>query len=305
MPAFNEGRTATTLAVLLYALAWAGSVAYMAVNGGEWFSPVAVLGVFGALCGAVAWVLTLKTDAPAVEIKRPALESWAFLAYLAVYAVGFLGFGLSAARGAFPPGRAQEILVIAVKLGAHVLLPAILLLLLRARLPIFQSKLKPWRFWLVLVVMGALFLAINCVISPSLQHIADLHASAQTLALMAPLAYAWISVEAGFNEEFLYRAVLQNRLSAWFKSPIAAICVTALLFGLAHAPGLYLRGGVDDDGASHNLLMVVAYTIGVLSPVGVLFGMLYARTKSLLLVVLLHGLVDILPGLPEFIKIWG
>jgi hypothetical protein len=31
---------------------------------------------------------------------------------------------------------------------------------------------------------------------------------------------------------------------------------------------------------------------------------LYARTKSLLLVVLLHGMVDVLPNLSDFIRMW-
>src|SRR5262249_27798259 len=100
MPAFNEGRTATTLAVLLYALVWGGSVAYMAVSGGDWTSPVMVLAIFGVLCGGAAWALTRGAEAPAIEVKRPALESGAFLVYLALYAVLFLGFGMSAARAA-------------------------------------------------------------------------------------------------------------------------------------------------------------------------------------------------------------
>jgi membrane protease YdiL (CAAX protease family) len=37
---------------------------------------------------------------------------------------------------------------------------------------------------------------------------------------------------------------------------------------------------------------------------GLLFGLIYARTKSLLLVVLLHGLVDVLPNMAEFIETW-
>jgi membrane protease YdiL (CAAX protease family) len=306
MPAFNEGRTATTLAVLLYALLWAGSVAYMAQTGGEWASPIEVLVIFGALCGGAAWLLTRGADAPAIEVKRPPLEAGAFVIYLALYAVGFLGFGMSAARAALPAGREQELLVMGLKLGVHIVLPCLLLLALGVRLaPLFQAGLKGRKFWRTLIVMSALFLGLMCFISPSLQHIANLHAAPQVLAVMAPLSFVWIAIEAGLNEEFLFRAVLQTRLSALFRSPIAAICVTALLFGLAHAPGLYLRGGLDDDGASHNLLAVIAYTIGVLSPMGLLFGLIYARTKSLLLVVLLHAMVDVLPNLPDFIRIWG
>jgi membrane protease YdiL (CAAX protease family) len=306
MSAFNEGRTATTLGVLLYALLWGGSVAYMAATAREWEAPLEIFAVFALFCGGLAWLLTRGADAPAIEVKRPAVETGAFVIYLVFYAIAFLGFGMSAARAALPAGREQELLVIALKLGVYVALPCILLALLGARLgPQFRLGLKGRKFWRTLLVMSAALLAIQCLVSPSLKHIADMHASPQTLAILAPLGFAWMAVEAGLNEEFLFRAVLQTRFSALFKSPIAAICITALLFGLAHAPGLYLRGGVDDSGASHDLLAVIAYTIGVLSPMGLLFGLIYARTKSLLLVVLLHGTVDVLPNMPDFIRTWS
>src|SRR5262249_38950152 len=120
----------------------------------------------------------------------------------------------------------------------------------------------------------------------------------------APLSFVWISIEAGLNEEFLFRAVLQTRLSAWLRSPTAAIALMAILFALGHAPGLYLRGGPGADGWSSDPVRVAAYAIATLSPLGVLFGVLYARTKSLLLVVLLHGCVDALPNLARFIQLW-
>jgi membrane protease YdiL (CAAX protease family) len=82
------------------------------------------------------------------------------------------------------------------------------------------------------------------------------------------------------------------------------VFVTALIFGVAHAPGLFLRGGADVDGSSADVWQVIAYTIAVLAPMGLLFGLIYARTKSLLLAVLLHGLVDVLPNMAEFIETW-
>ena len=125
-----------------------------------------------------------------------------------------------------------------------------------------------------------------------------------TLAWIAPVSFVWIAIEAGLNEEFLFRAVLQTRLTAWFKSAWAGVFVTSLIFGIAHAPGLFIRGGPGVDGWSTDPWQVVAYTFAVLAPMGLLFGLIYVRTKSLLLVVLLHGLVDVLPNMSEFIEIW-
>jgi membrane protease YdiL (CAAX protease family) len=119
-----------------------------------------------------------------------------------------------------------------------------------------------------------------------------------------PLGFIWITLEAGTCEEFLFRGVLQTRLTSWFNSAWAGVIVTSLIFGLAHAPGLFMRGGPGVDGWSTDPLQVVAHTIAVLSPIGLTFGLIYARTKSLLLVILLHGLVDVLPNLADFVQTW-
>jgi len=41
-----------------------------------------------------------------------------------------------------------------------------------------------------------------------------------------------------------------------------------------------------------------------MSPVALLFGTLWARTRSLALVVLLHACVDVLPNLAAFVRTW-
>ena len=78
-----------------------------------------------------------------------------------------------------------------------------------------------------------------------------------------------------------------------------------MLFALAHVPGLVLRGHPGVDGYSTDPVQVIAFTIAALSPVAVLFGTLWARTRSLLLIVLLHAAVDVLPNLPEFVNTWA
>jgi len=298
--------TALGIAAGIYLVAWGGSVTYLAHAGAGWTDAVIVFGIFGVALSGLAWLLTRGVDAPAIPVARPALESGVLLIYLALYAVVFLVFGMNWARHILPPGREQELLVLALKLSVHVVAPCILLALLGAKLrPLFQAGLQGRAFWRTLIVLGAVFLALLAVISPSLQQISDTHASPTLLAWAAPVSLVWIALEAGLNEEFLYRAVLQTRLAALLKSPAAGVAVTALLFGLAHAPGLFLRGGPGVEGWSSDPVQVVAYTIATLSPMGVLFGVIYMRTKSLLLAVLLHGLVDVLPNLADFIRIWG
>lgn len=290
-----------------YALVWGGSIYYLFARGAEdWFTGVLVMVIFGLAMSGLAWLLTRGASAPAVEVKRPALESGALLAYLAlVYAGLFLGPGMGWARSVLPEGEAQSLLVMGLKLLVHLVLPALLLLALGARLaPLLQAGLKGRKFWRALIVLGAIILALLAVISPSLRDIAATGAPAAALAWIAPASFVWIAIEAGLNEEFLFRAVLQTRLGAFFKSAWAGVIATSLIFGLAHAPGLFLRGGPDVDGWSRDPFEVIAYTIAVLSPISLMFGLIYARTKSLLLVVLLHGLVDVLPNMDDFIRTW-
>jgi uncharacterized protein len=143
------------------------------------------------------------------------------------------------------------------------------------------------------------------VVSPALTDIAGLHASAVTRVWAAPASFVWIALEAGLCEEFLFRAVLQTRLAAVLRSEAGAVVSGALLFALAHVPGLYLRGHPGVDGYSSDPLQVIAFTVAVLSPIAILFGTLWARTRSLLLIVLLHAAVDVLPNLPDFIHTWA
>ncbi|ANP45574.1 CPBP family intramembrane glutamic endopeptidase [Candidatus Viadribacter manganicus] len=305
MSAANGGKGAAIIAALAYVMLWGGSVAYLYTSGGDWTTGVFVMAIFGLGLSGAAWLLTRGADAPRIEVKRPSLESFAVVLYLALYAVLFLGFAMTWARGAFPAGPEQEGLVLALKLAVHVVLPAVLLLMLGARLgPITQLGLSGRKFWRTLIVLGAIIFAIVCLITPSLQQISEIPPTPGTMIWALPLGYLWMTLEAGVTEEFLFRAVLQTRLTSWFNSAWAGVIVTSVLFGLAHAPGLFMRGGPSVDGWSTDPLQVIAHTIAVLSPIGLTFGLIYARTKSLLLVIVLHGLVDWLPNLAEFVETW-
>jgi membrane protease YdiL (CAAX protease family) len=305
MSAATTGKGAAIIAALAYALLWGGSTAYLYATGGDWSTGVAVIAIFGLGLGGIAWLLTLGANAPRVEVKRPAIESGSLIVYLALYAVLFLGFGMTWARQVLPEGQQQELLVLALKLGVHIVLPAILLLVLGAKLgPVTQLGLSGRKFWRTLIVLGLIILALVCVITPSLKLISGITPTFDTMIWAVPLGFIWITLEAGTCEEFLFRGVLQTRLTSWFNSAWAGVIVTSLIFGLAHAPGLFMRGGPGVDGWSTDPLQVVAHTIAVLSPIGLTFGLIYARTKSLLLVILLHGLVDVLPNLADFVQTW-
>lgn len=289
-----------------YVACWAVAVGYLAATGGEWQTPILVFAIFGVALSGVAWALTRKSNPPPVHVARPGLELGAVVLFMVVYAVGFLGYGMGAVREAIPEGPTQEVAVLILKLVVHVAIPAALLALLGAKLrPLFDSGVGRKGFWPTLVVLATILLALLAVVSPSLKEIGALHPAVQTLAWVAPTTFIWMVLEAGLTEEFLFRAVLQTRLAAVLRSETGAIVLGALVFGLAHVPGLFLRGEPGTDGYSTDIVQVIAYAIGTLSPIAILFGLIWARTRSLLLVVLLHATVDVLPNMAEFMTTWG
>ena len=289
-----------------YVLIWSISTAYLAISGGDWMFPIASLVIFGLIFSAVIWFLTRKMNAPAIPVERPKHESLGLLAYLAIYAVLLIGIWLGTLREAVPEGPIQELAVLGYKLLIHVGIPAALIVLLGGALrPLFDSGIRRPGFWPSLFVLSAMMFALLAVVSPSLQQIGALNLATAAVLLWVLGSWAWVSLEAGLCEEFLFRACLQSRLTAWLRSPVTGIVVTSILFGLAHWPGLFFRGGPGVDGWSTDPIQVAAFTVATLSPLSISLGLLWARSRSLLLIVLVHGAIDALPNTAEFVRVWG
>ena len=121
------------------------------------------------------------------------------------------------------------------------------------------------------------------------------------IAVAAPLAFLYLCLEVGLVEEFFFRVLVQERIAAASGSDAAAVFAASVLFGLAHAPGLYLRGAGAFEGFAGppSLLLSVAYSIVVMSVAGLFLGTLWARTRNLLLVVAVHAAADLVPQLVD------
>ncbi len=293
-------------ALVTYLIVWGGSTAYLALSGGDWVFPFASLIIFGLIFSGVIWFLTRKMNAPPVPVNRPARESHALLAYLLLYAVVLIGIWLGSIKEVIPEGPQQEWSVLGYKLLIHVGLPtAIILALGGAIRPLFDGGMNRKGFWTTLFVLSAMMIGLLALVSPSLKQIGALNLDPAMTLFWVLASWTWLSIEAGLCEEFLFRACLQSRLTAWLSSPVAGIALTSILFGLAHWPGLYLRGGPGVDGWSTDPIQVAAFTIATLSPLSVSLGLLWARSRSLLLVVIVHGAIDALPHTAEMVRIWG
>lgn len=169
-----------------------------------------------------------------------------------------------------------------------------------------RASLSP-SYLALLGVMFVLYFLIQVLVGQAAQPLFTGDYAVSSIILGAVLLFPILVLEVGLVEEFFFRAILQGRLSTWLKSETAGIVLMALIFGLAHAPGLYLRGAgsVTALGPTPDLLSSVAYSIAILSMAGLAFGVIWSRTRNLLVLVLIHAWVDLPPFLPKFIDIFG
>ena len=280
----------------LYLITWAASVAYLYAAGAEWMLAAFLLGIFGLILSPIAVWLTRNTAAPELTVRMPARESLALLTYLAIYGLLFFGPLYGWFKGAIPDGPVEELSVLAFKLVVHVGLPSIVIYALRGSIAdLWRGHFDRKGVLAATILFSLLLVGLNAVISPSLKNLDAAGLSPMGKVGWFFLSWVWMSIVAGLCEEYLFRALLQTRLTAWSGSATFAIAVTAIMFGLAHAPGLYLRGDAETFGHSKDALQVIAYSIAVLSPTGIFFGTLWHRTKSLAAGSIIHGAVDALP----------
>jgi uncharacterized protein len=254
----------------------------------------------------LALLFTRKTNAPAVPVAHPKRESLVVLAYLAFYA--FVAFGpvMSAVKGAFAPGPARELAVIAYKLLVHFVLPAVLIVAVRGHLRgIFDAGLRRRGVIPILVLFSALMIGLVAGMNEIFEKLAATGLSQLQIVGWIALAWGWMSVEAGVTEEFLFRGLLQSRLAAWLGSAPFAIVTMAIVFALVHVPGFYLRGGEEIARQAQTLPQMIALAVGAIGPIALMLGVLWHRTRSFLLVVLVHGAIDAMPAVERMIRTWS
>ncbi|HET9482621.1 MAG TPA: type II CAAX endopeptidase family protein [Xanthomonadales bacterium] len=303
-PIRRTTRTHALVALAVAAAAYAGALFHLQRQPGFALAePLFLLAVLGVAFPLLAWGLTRRARAaPPVAPGHDRARLPAVLLYLAVFAALVLGWGFSAIQQAFPDEPAQSIVQVLVKLATMVVLPLVLFTEWRRRR---VGPLGRGRLLLVFVVMSLAYLGLQAVFGRGLATLSALAPAASTLAWAIPACFAWQTIEAGLAEEVLFRRVLQEQFAIATGSHLAAIAWASLLFGLAHAPGLWMRGAHAMEGvAQASPGWAVAYSIVMIAPAGIAFGVLWARTRSLMLLVPLHGMVDLVPQLAPFIRAW-
>ncbi len=278
---------------------------------------ISVLIIFGLIFPLLAWVTTLRAVPLTLNIKSSAAEMGVVLICL-IGVTLYLIWGTAWSEALVPASwlasdRGKFCVVLVRKLIVFVLIPFVLFrTFFGYRWRDFGVQREGVRalagnHLLVVLVLSGLILAFQFFAGNGAAPIRRGEFSASQLAIAVPLCFAWLFFEVGLVEEFFFRAVLQTRLAAWFKSEVSGVALMALLFGLSHAPGFILRhAGLEDAiGANPSVADSIAYSIVVLSVGGISFGVVWARTKNLFAVMIIHAATDLLPNVGQFIKTWG
>ena len=256
-----------------------------------------VLSILGVGFSLAAWLFTVRVSRLEYVVANPMAEL-AAVAALLIPASVFITWGLEFLHRYVPSDPEKAVMILAAKLAVFVVFPAIVM---RKQFGYSLRKLAPISLrashLLAAFGMSVLLLAFQAVLGRGLRDIAGAHLPVVALLWGVPLTFIWLILEAGAVEEFFFRVLLQTRLSGVLKSELGAVVLMSLIFGLAHAPGIYLRTGITQEGLQNpSLLMAVGYSIVVTSVAGFFLGVLWARTRNFAVVVIVHAAGDLLPN---------
>jgi membrane protease YdiL (CAAX protease family) len=278
---------------------------------------IAELIIFGLAFPLLGWFATLRARPLALNVRRSGAEMAVLglcLLIVALYLIWGPALFDAVVPSSWPASpRAKFVVVLGRKLIVFVAIPFLLFrFLFGYRWRDFGLQREGLRalagnHFLVVALLSVVILLFQYFLGMGAAPIRRGELNTTQLAIGIPLCFAWLFVETGLVEEFFFRALVQTRCTAWFKSEISGVALMALVFGLAHAPGFIFRkaGVMEALGPNPNALDSIAYAIVILSVGGIFFGIVWARTKNLFAVMFIHAATDLLPNLKHFVETWG
>jgi uncharacterized protein len=282
-----------------YLLLYGGAL--FAMHSGSGFDITESLFALAVLAGGfsgLAWLLTIGIT-PLSYVVSDRTKELTTVALYGLFVVLFVSWGFDLVHKAASPGPIDAIAILAAKLAVFVAIPAALM---KARFGYSFARLAPAsgaaRHISAAVGISALLLVFQGVFGRGLRDLAAAHLSSTMIGLGVPLTLLWVFTGSRSCGRVFFRALLQTRISAVIRSEVTAVVLTSLAFGLMHAPGLYLRTNLTQEGlpAHPSLFMAMGYSIVITSSAGFLFGVLWARTRNFAVIVVAHGMADLLPN---------
>ena len=123
--------------------------------------------------------------------------------------------------------------------------------------------------------------------------------SVARLIAVLPVSIGYYFLMSGFSEEFLFRVVIQTRISSLLKSRLSGVLIASLFFGLLHIPNI-MRWYPGTT-----LAQAYCRAFFIQTMLGVIMGTLWARTRSVIPGVFLHSAIDGLNNLDHIASLLG
>jgi membrane protease YdiL (CAAX protease family) len=277
---------------------------------------IVVLVVFGGIFPLLAWAATLRAVPLSISVRPSTSALITLTGYVILLSVYLIG-GPQWVDQHLPhswvdSARIRFFVALAKKLLVFVAIPFVIFRFgfgYRARdFGIQREGLRALRgsHLPVVLVVGGAFLCFQYFFSGGGAAFRREHFTAFQLFVGLPVCFVWLLFEVGLVEEFFFRGLVQSQFAAAFKSEVSGVVLMSLIFGLAHAPGFIFRqaGEVEGLGSNPSALDAIAYSIVVLAVSGITFGIIWARTKNLFAVMLIHAAGDLLPNFAGFVRTW-
>lgn len=215
-------------------------------------SPVGFLMVFLLYAvGLSAIGYWLSGGLPLRSFHPPVRHEVWILAALLAWIIGYITFGGDWVNRLIPAGliadeRVAAVVSVVRKLIVFVAVPFVVYSVAGLKAKDMGMTKPPGGFFqkrtiVLFVVLSICILLVQYFMSGGSRPLRNGAFSMRQLIIGLPAAFAWLFIEAGLVEEFFFRVLLQSRLTVWLRSATGGIVVTAIIFGLVHAPGLYLR----------------------------------------------------------------
>lgn len=277
---------------------------------------IIVLVVFGVLFPLLAWAATVRAVPLSISFKSSTSAIIALIAYvilLSVYLVaGPQWIDQQLPHSWIDAPRIKFFVTLVKKLVVFVAIPFVIFRfgfgyrvrdfgIQREGLRALRASHLP-----VVLLVGGAFLCFQYFFSGGGAAFRREHFTAVQLLVGMPLCFVWLVFEVGLVEEFFFRGLVQSQFAAALKSEVNGVVLMSLIFGLAHAPGFIFRhaGEVEGLGSNPSAVDAIAYSIVVLAISGITFGVIWARTKNLFAVILIHAVGDLLPNFSAFVRTW-